>query len=96
MSPKGLENFKTRYKAATGKSVSPGSPDHFQKQSNKWGAELRVYFNDSDAEKKFKSVGVNVEHRIDGYRAGEYTYRINDNKIWWELVELHGLRLGSN
>lgn len=96
ISPKTQASFEKRYKKATGKVVSPGMPEHYQSQRNKWGAELRVYFNDPAMATALKASGVHVEGPRKGYKSGGYRYRFNDNKLWWKLVEDHGLRLGLN
>ena len=96
VAPGGKARFEKRYQAATGITVSPGAPEHYQTQDNKWGAELRVYFNDSAMATALKALGVHVEGPRKGYKSGEYRYRFNDNKLWWKLVEDQGLRLGLN
>lgn len=93
---KSQARFEKRYKAATRRAVSPGSPNHYQSQSNKWGAELRAYFDDPGIAVALAARGVHVEYPRKGYKAGEYRYRVNDNKLWWTLVEDYGLRLGPN
>lgn len=96
VSPKSRSTFEKRYKNATGKIVSPGTPEHYQSQGNKWGAELRVYFNDHAMAVALRASGGYVEGPRRGYKSGEYRYRINDNRLWWRLVEDQGLRLGLN
>ncbi|MBK9496140.1 MAG: hypothetical protein IPO08_16840 [Xanthomonadales bacterium] len=96
VAPRGRTRFEGRYLAATGIVVSPGTPEHYQTQINKWGAELRVYFNDHAMATALKASGVTVEGPRRGYKSGEYRYRFNDNKLWWKLVETQGLRLGLN
>lgn len=94
--PHGQSRFEKRYFDATGVAVSPGSPVHYQNQNNKWGMELRVYFNEKAIAASLSAMGLNVEKSRDGYRSGEYIYRVNNNKFWWNLVEISGLRLGLN
>lgn len=96
VAPGGQKNFEKRYLAATGKTVKLGKPSHYQNQDNKWGAELRVYFNDPGMAAILKAKGVKIENRKSGYLAGEYQYRFNNSKLWWALVETLGLRLGLN
>ena len=96
VAPKAQSKFEKRYKAATGRAVSPGAPAHYQDQPGKWGAELRVYFNDPGMAASLAANGVHVEYPRKGYKAGEYRYRFNDNELWWKLVEAYGLRLGPN
>ena len=94
--PSGREGFEQKYKQATGQSVSPGNPDSYQLQHDKWGPELRVYFNDPAMVALLESIGIYVEHRDTGYKASQYQYRFNNNSLWWKLVNDCGLRLGSN
>ncbi len=94
VAPGSQAKFERRYTAATKRAVSPGNPVHYQSQPNKWGAELRVYFNDPGMAVSLEALGVHVEHPRRGYNAGQYRYRANDNKLWWKLVENYGLRLG--
>lgn len=96
VAPSGQPAFEARYLAATGDVVSPGLPQDYQSQENKWGAELRVYFNDPAVAAKLISKGIHVETGRDGYLSGSYMYRVNNNDWWWELVEVHGLHLGIN
>ena len=93
---KGQPAFEKRYLAATGTSVTPGTPVHYQDQPNKWGSELRVYFNNAGLAATLSASGQHVETRRNGYLAGKYKYRVNNNKLWWHLVEKGGLKLGSN
>ncbi|HEX8524643.1 MAG TPA: hypothetical protein VF669_20470 [Tepidisphaeraceae bacterium] len=92
----GQTKFESRYRKATGVVVTPGSPQHYQDQPNKWGAELRVYFNDPAMAVSLEALNIHVEYPRRGYMAGKYRYRFNDNKLWWKLVESYGLRLGVN
>jgi hypothetical protein len=96
VAPGGQSGFEDRYLSATGDVVSPGHPQHYQSQDNKWGAELRVYFNDPAIISTLNSKSIHVEAGRDGYLSGSYMYRVNNNEWWWELVEVHGLRLGVN
>ncbi|MCK9516207.1 MAG: hypothetical protein WCZ18_01675 [Ottowia sp.] len=88
--------FEDRYRKATGSQVTLGNPPSYQGQTNKWGAELRVYFSKDSARDFFTSNGLHVEANRSGYKSDEYSYRINNNEVWWSLVEELGLRLGSN
>lgn len=94
--PTAQTRFENRYRKATGLSVSPGNPVNYQDQPNKWGLELRVYFNDNSFAALVESLGVHVEFPRKGYMAGGYRFRFNDNSLWWKLVEVGGLKLGPN
>lgn len=96
VAPSAQTRFESRYQKATGLSVSPGSPGYYQDQPNKWGSELRVYFNDPGFATMLMGLGVHVEYPRKGYKSGDYKFRFNDNKLWWKLVEVAGLQLGPN
>ena len=96
VAPTRQEYFEARYAAKTGQAIAPGTPAQYQNQPNKWGAELRIYFNDPNIAAILTGSGVHVEHPRRGYKSGEFSYRANDNELWWDLVESHGLFLGQN
>lgn len=96
VAPQAQKRFENRYKKATGVAVSPGDPKHYQNQPNKRAAELRVYFNDPGMAVTLAASGIHVEHPLNGYKSGEYRFRFNNNKLWWKLVEDHGMRFGPN
>lgn len=96
VAPGQQREFEHHYQAVTGVAVTPGNPSHYQSQPNKWGSELRVYFNDKSLVSNIESLGVNVEGPRNGYMSNQYSFRFNDNDLWWALVEHHGLRLGPN
>jgi len=90
------QGFETRYQAATGSTISPGSPQAYQSQNNKWGAELRIYFNDTTIESTLRASGLTVETHNSGYKSGEFSFRVNNNDFWWFLVESLGATIGQN
>lgn len=92
----GQKKFEKEYQAATGVLVKPKNPVHYQSQKNKWGRELRIYFNDPGMAVALEALGYHVEFPRQGYKAGEYRYRVNDNNLWWLLVNSSGMRLGVN
>lgn len=92
--PTAQQAFQQRYRAATGLAVTPGSPPQYQSQPNKRGAECRIYFNSHVVATTAAALGFNVKTKHP-YK-DEYTYRINSNGLWWELVEDYAFRLGSN
>lgn len=57
--------------------------------ANKWGLELRCYFNDSNGFPNGVQITSNRAYRT------EYSYRFNDVDIIWELFDL-GYRIGLN
>lgn len=96
VAPRAQPDFEKRYHQATGHRVAPGNPVHYQDQPGKWGAELRVYFNDEGMREKVQGMGIHVEYLSSGYMSGQYQYRFSNNDLWWNLVENEGLRLGPN
>ena len=88
--------FEVRYLQATKRAVKPGTTNHYQSQKNKWGSELRIYFNDPGMAVSLAVSGLHVEYSRKGYRAQTYHFRVSDNDFWWKLVEQHGLRLGDS
>ncbi|RMF59882.1 MAG: hypothetical protein D6748_05340 [Calditrichaeota bacterium] len=64
------------------------------RESSKWGAELRIYFNCSDeVYEELRNCGFHIESG-QPYNP-DYVYRINNNRLWWALVDA-GLRIGTN
>lgn len=61
---------------------------------DKWGVELRVYFDGSDAADRLGSEGHRVENRETGF-GSERQYRVNSKDLFWEMVD-SGYRLGNN
>lgn len=94
VAPSVRDEFVLRYQSITGES--PVGDASFMSQDNKWGAELRMYF---DAEawvvESLRKLGYTVEERAGQYYRGEYQFRINSQDLFWRLVE-HGYRLGAN
>ncbi|WP_141638669.1 hypothetical protein [Halomonas sp. KM-1] len=67
----------------------------YQHQPNKWGSELRAYFNsDVDLFDEFAAIGIEVEHGARPYRENR-RYRVNNAQFVWELLG-RGYRLGEN
>ena len=96
VAPNTQQGFETRYQAAIGSAISPGNPQTYQSQNNKWGAELRVYFNDATLGTTLGAHGLTVETHNRGYKSGEFDYRVNNNDFWWFLVESLGATIGQN
>jgi len=93
VNPKGTGRFEEEYREITGQTPALG--DGYQHQKNKWGRELRVYFNCvEDLEDEFTSLDVYVEQGERPYR-NEYQYRTNNPDFFWALVRL-GYQLGKN
>jgi hypothetical protein len=94
VAPKVQQRFQQRYRAATGLNVTPQNPPQYQSQPNKRAAECRIYFNSHVVAVTAKSLGFNV--KTGHPYKDRYRYRINNNDLWWELVENYGFRLGTN
>jgi hypothetical protein len=88
--------FDSRYETVTGESVPDDSSTYpyyvWAEGANKWGVELRVYFNPDDSIPSFLS-----ELMTDNSRSGyeQYDNRINNNDLIWALFE-NGFVLGDN
>ena len=63
--------------------------------AGKWGLEARCYFYDTDNAivHQMRRYGFNVSG---GSVRLPHTRRINSNKLFQELVSVHGLRIGYN
>lgn len=59
---------------------------------DKWGVELRIYLKDTTGMPKKWTKRVYENKK---YRANEFSYRIDDNELVWELFE-SGYRIGYN
>lgn len=93
VNPGAAARFEARYRSITGSSPTVG--DGYQHQPNKWGLEVRVYFNsEEDMSDDFSDIDVYVEQGDRPYRK-RWKYRLNDREFFWSLVEA-GYRLGEN
>ena len=94
VAPSSEEEFTSRYAQLAGSN--PVDSPFYQSQDNKWGIECRAYFNAQDwVIASLRTLGHHIEIRTgDGYRP-EYSFRINSQELFWQLVE-HGYRLGEN
>jgi len=62
--------------------------------SGKWGTECRIYFvKDQTVKNQLERYGCSVD---DGDVRNYGTFRVNSKMLFQQLVERHGLRLGSN
>lgn len=93
VNPAVKSHFETQYHTLTGDMPTEG--EFFQLQPNKWGAELRIYFNcDTDLSDEFSDLDIRVEEGRRPYRS-RWRYRINNKEFFWALVTA-GYRLGHN
>jgi len=85
-------SFIAEYQAITGIPIKPGT--NFQVQPSafdrKRGLEGRVYLNVSPAEvRALLDAGLRVQGpRSRGYLSDKYSYRIDKNSLFWDLVKL--------
>ena len=86
-----LGNFSKDYKEKAG--IDPDLAA-VHTVDDKWGTELRVYFDGDDAADELGSQGYHVENRATGF-GSERQYRINNNDLFWEMVNA-GFKLGNN
>lgn len=59
---------------------------------DKWGVELRIYFNDKS---NIPSPWDNRKYVLRHYRSDEFTYRLDDNDLVYFLFD-NGYRIGYN
>lgn len=59
---------------------------------DKWGVELRIYLNNVSG---MPSDWVDRVYKNSLYHANEFSYRIDDNELVWELFD-NGYRIGYN
>lgn len=82
-----IREYNSRY--STSISVSDEGIIALDEDANKWGLELRCYFDDRTG---FPSGVQTTSNRA--YRS-EYPFRFNDVDLIWELFDL-GYRIGAN
>lgn len=92
VSPDQVSNFAKRYMKAT-KELACGN-SNYKEQKNKWGMELKVFFNSKDLYQILSTRNIDV--CLNTAYNTQYKYRLNNNEIWWDLVENFGFRLGLN
>lgn len=93
VNPNAVCEFESWYQAETG--LKPKLGVGYQRQPNKWGLEVRVYFNtEVDMSNEFASIGVHVEQGKRPYRK-RWVYRLN-NRTFFEKLIAAGYRLGQN
>lgn len=91
--PNGAVQFDADYHKITGEMPIIGRG--YQRQSNKWGTECRIYFNcNGDLNDEFSVLGIDVEEGLRPYKK-EWKYRVNNNEFFWALIRA-GYKLGNN
>ena len=86
--PSRLDSFYAQYNSTYAPSVNNSTDGIIvlDEDANKWGLELRLYLHNKP---DFVSVTRNTVYRP------EYSYRINDVDLIWDLFAL-GYRIGLN
>lgn len=93
VNPDSADTFESKYLDITDQRPVLGSS--YQHQRNKWGCEVRVYFNsEPELLDDLASADVHVEQGERPYRS-RWSYRINDRDFFWSLIHA-GYRLGEN
>lgn len=89
--PSVIRNFIKRYNSNYGHHINENEDGIIvlQEDANKWGLELRMYFDDKSGVPK----EINVT-KTKGYR-GEYSFRINDINLINQMFSL-GYEIGCN
>lgn len=90
---KSQANFEEKYRLITGEQLRQSTPGYYLLEDpnvDKWGPELRTYFQADPNELDRLYFGEHVEIR-QGTSAG--LYRINNNAFFYKLLEL-GFRIG--
>jgi hypothetical protein len=92
--PKAVAAFAEKYRTLTGMKVTRDTPGLYvlDRDANKWGPELRIYFDATPTQLGTLDFPEFVEVR-DGHQANQY--RINSNAFFLKLLEW-GFVLGPN
>ncbi len=88
------ERFEETYEKEKGVRPLPGIKRHYQTQENRFGRELRIYFNASPyVANELRALGFHVEEGRPYNK--QYQYRINSTALFDKLIKL-GFHLGDN
>lgn len=89
---KRVKTFVAEYKNLTGVTLTPGKRFQVQPSAhdNKRGLEGRAYFNATPVQvRALIAAGLRVQGpRTRGYLSEKYSYRIDKNSVFWDLVKL--------
>lgn len=87
-----VSKFKSKYKTLTGVDLSTSS--HFYKipDKDKWGIELRLYYN-SDGNTPSSVLSISTKSNRAGFE--QYNKRLNSNEVIYKLFE-NGFVIGVN
>jgi len=82
--PRSQNSFEERYVQLTG--IQPTEDNHnyyvWDQNTNKWGIELRIYFNGSD-----HIPALLTEMTVSARPGFGYNMRVNNNDFIWRLIE---------
>lgn len=91
----GFKAFSTRHNQVVGHEPLCGSEGLYIHSAHvdKWGCELRVTFEATEAEMSSLDFGPDV-NVVENPSARLASWRINNNEFWWHLLQL-GFNMGS-
>ena len=83
--PNGRENLESRYNTLAGEILQEDNINYYvwDEDTNKWGAELRIYFNGNLETMPAQLASMRVSSRP---RSG-HNNRVNNNDFIWRLIE---------
>ena len=86
-----MRNFIAEYNSRLSENLNIADEGliSLENDANKWGLELRCYFNDRNGFLGGVQITSNRAYRL------EYSYRFNDVDVIWDLFNL-GYRIGIN
>lgn len=92
MHAKSRHRFESRYISLSGETPQPDDQNYYilHDDADKWGVELRIYFN---ADKSCLPQAIQ-SMVVSPRPGGRYNTRINNNELIWDLIE-HGFLLGD-
>ena len=93
--PKAQADFVQTYREITGNTPREGAVGYYvhRQQVDKWGNELRITFDASDAELQNLDFGAGVNAVVNPGSL-KASWRINRNAFWWKMLRL-GFRMGN-
>lgn len=90
--PRKRESIESKYLELTGEELQEDNVNYYvwEEDTNKWGGELRIYFNGDLEYMPIYLRNIRVTSRP-GYG---YENRINNKDLVWDLIE-YGFRIGN-
>jgi len=91
--PRRRQSLEHRYSHATGQTIDVGNPNYYvwEPSTNKWGSELRIYFN---GDLSYMPAALQ-DIRVDPRPGFGYEHRVNNNNFVWDLID-YGFLLGDS